>query len=109
LISIEDRAGPNFKAKVATVDIFSDNIKVGSVFPEKRIYDSASPSMTEAGIDSNLFRDLFVALGEDLGGGIWSMHLQYKPLLRLIWLGPMIMMLGALCRLFLLKPFRRET
>jgi cytochrome c-type biogenesis protein CcmF len=65
--------------------------------------------MTEAGIDSNLFRDLFVALGEDLGGGIWSMHLQYKPLLKLIWLGPMIMMLGALCRLFLLKPFKRET
>ena len=108
LITIEDRTGPNFKARVATVDIFSDNVKVGSVFPEKRIYDSASPSMTEAGIDSNLFRDLFVALGEDLGGGIWSMHLQYKPLLRLIWLGPFIMMLGGLFRLFLLKPFSRE-
>ena len=108
LITIEDRTGPNFKARVATVDIFSDNVKVGSVFPEKRIYDSASPSMTEAGIDSNLFRDLFVALGEDLGGGVWSMHLQYKPLLRLIWLGPFIMMLGGLFRLFLLKPFSRE-
>ena len=108
LVTIEDRAGPNFKAKVATVDIFSDNKKIGTVFPEKRIYDSASPSMTEAGIDSNLFRDLFVALGEDLGGGIWSMHLQYKPLLRLIWLGPFIMMLGGLFRVFLLKPFSRE-
>ena len=108
LVTIEDRAGPNFKAKVATVDIFSDNKKIGTVFPEKRIYDSASPSMTEAGIDSNLFRDLFVALGEDLGGGIWSMHLQYKPLLRLIWLGPFIMMLGGFFRLFLLKPFSRE-
>ena len=108
LITIEDRVGPNFKAKVATVDIFSNNKKVGTVFPEKRIYDSAAPSMTEAGIDSNLFRDLFVALGEDLGGGVWSMHLQYKPLLRLIWLGPFIMILGGLFRLFLLKPFSRE-
>ncbi|HIK77672.1 MAG TPA: heme lyase CcmF/NrfE family subunit [Gammaproteobacteria bacterium] len=108
LITIEDRAGPNFKAKVATVDIFSNNKKVGTVFPEKRTYDSAAPSMTEAGIDSNLFRDLFVALGEDLGGGVWSMHLQFKPLLRLIWLGPFIMILGGLFRLFLLKPFSRE-
>ena len=91
-------------AKVAMVEIYSENQKIGTVFPEKRVYDTTSPSMTEAGIEANLFRDLFVALGEDLGGDIWSMHLQYKPLLRLIWLGPFIMILGGLVRLFLLKP-----
>ena len=68
------------------------------------IVKASGPSMTEAGIETNVFRDLFVALGEDLGGDIWSMHLQYKPLLRLIWLGPFIMILGGLVRLFLLKP-----
>jgi len=30
--------------------------------------------------------------------------LQYKPLLRLIWLGPFIMMLGGLFRIYLSKP-----
>ena len=104
LITINDRTGPNYMAKVAMVEIYSENQKIGTVFPEKRVYDTTSPSMTEAGIEANLFRDLFVALGEDLGGDIWSMHLQYKPLLRLIWLGPFIMILGGLVRLFLLKP-----
>ena len=104
LITINDRTGPNYTAKVAMVEIYSENQKIGTVFPEKRVYDTTSPSMTEAGIEANLFRDLFVALGEDLGGDIWSMHLQYKPLLRLIWLGPFIMILGGLVRLFLLKP-----
>ena len=60
--------------------------------------------MTEAGIESNLGRDLFVALGEDVGNQSWSLHLQYKPLLRLIWLGPFIMILGGLFRIYLSKP-----
>ena len=59
--------------------------------------------MTEAGIEANLFRDLFIAIGEDIGGGSWSMHLQYKPLLRLIWYGPIVMMMGGLIRVFLSK------
>ena len=64
-------------------------------------------SMTEAGIESNLRRDLFVALGEELGGNSWSLHLQYKPLLRLIWLGPLIMIIGGLVRIYLTKPLTK--
>jgi cytochrome c-type biogenesis protein CcmF len=52
--------------------------------------------MTEAGIHVNFARDLFVALGEDLGQGRWSMRVQYKPLLRYIWLGALFMALGGL-------------
>ncbi|HJN01078.1 MAG TPA: cytochrome c-type biogenesis CcmF C-terminal domain-containing protein, partial [Gammaproteobacteria bacterium] len=76
---------------------------VETVYPEKRVYDTSSMPMTEAGIEANLFRDLFIAVGEDIGGGSWSMHLQYKPLLRLIWYGPIIMILGGLIRVFLGK------
>jgi cytochrome c-type biogenesis protein CcmF len=52
--------------------------------------------MTEAGIRASLKRDLFVALGEDLGAGKWSMRVQYKPLIRNIWLGALLMAFGAL-------------
>jgi cytochrome c-type biogenesis protein CcmF len=41
-------------------------------------------------------RDLFVAMGEDLGDGAWSMRLQYKPMVRFIWLGALVMALGGL-------------
>ena len=86
-MEVNDNQGPNYDAKTATVEISLDGEEIATIYPEKRIYDKNSPSMTEAGIESNLRRDLFVALGEELGGNSWSLHLQYKPLLRLIWLG----------------------
>ena len=52
--------------------------------------------MTEAGIQVTPARDLFVALGEDLGAGKWSMRVQYKPLIRYIWIGAAFMALGGL-------------
>ncbi|MEO0344887.1 MAG: cytochrome c-type biogenesis CcmF C-terminal domain-containing protein, partial [Pseudomonadota bacterium] len=50
----------------------------------------------EAGIDASLGRDLFVALGDPLGDNAWSVRIQYKPMIRLIWLGCIIMALGGL-------------
>jgi hypothetical protein len=51
--------------------------------------------MTEAAIHPRIRRDLFVALGEPLGQGAWSMRIQYKPFIRLIWLGALFMALAA--------------
>ena len=64
--------------------------------PEKRIYASqrAMP-MTEAAIDAGLFRDLYVALGEPVGGGAWALRIYYKPYIRWIWLGCIFMALGG--------------
>ena len=103
LTEIGKRNGPNYLAQFATIEITKDGKYIQTVYPEKRVYDSSSMAMTEAGIEANLFRDLFIAVGEDIGGGSWSMHLQYKPLLRLIWYGPIVMMLGGLIRVFLSK------
>ena len=47
--------------------------------------------MTEAAIDSGLGRDVFVALGEQLGDDAWSVRLQVKPLMRFFWLGALVM------------------
>ena len=69
---------------------------VATVYPEKRTYVVRSSPMTEAGIDAGWSRDLFVALGDDLGDDAWSVRLQYKPLVRLIWFGAIIMALGGL-------------
>ena len=40
-------------------------------------------------------RDLFVAMGEPLGNGSWSLRLQYKPLVRFIWLGALVIAIGG--------------
>jgi cytochrome c-type biogenesis protein CcmF len=52
--------------------------------------------MTEAAIDAGLFRDLYVALGEDLGKNAWSLRIYHKPFVRWLWLGALIMAAGGL-------------
>ncbi|MBW7930999.1 MAG: hypothetical protein H3C57_06795, partial [Gammaproteobacteria bacterium] len=92
--------GPNYDALQAEMEITRDGKPVAVLYPQKRLYHvrSASP-MTEAGIDARWNRDLFVALGEDLGNGAWSVRLQNKPLVRFIWLGALVMALGGLLAL----------
>ena len=51
--------------------------------------------MTEAAIDPGLFRDLYIAMGEPIGDGAWAIRLQYKPFIRWIWGGALIIGLGG--------------
>ncbi|KZY67330.1 hypothetical protein A3739_22050 [Oleiphilus sp. HI0067] len=51
--------------------------------------------MTEAGIDPGLLRDVYVAIGEELDGGAWAVRVQYKPLIRWIWLGAIFMFIAG--------------
>ena len=65
--------------------------------PEKRVYRVQQNPMTEAAIDAGFTRDLFVALGEQVGtDGAWAIRIYYKPFIRWIWLGSIIMSIGAL-------------
>ncbi len=68
------------------------------LFPEKRVYRVQQSPMTEAAIDAGFTRDLFIALGEPLGDdGAWAVRVYYKPFIRWIWLGAIIMAIGGLC------------
>ncbi len=53
--------------------------------------------MTEAAIDSNLWRDLYVSLGEPLAGepAQWTFRIYHKPFVLWIWLGAVLMVLGG--------------
>jgi len=93
---LEQVEGPNYTATQATVDISRDGEHVTTLSPQKRTYLVQRNPMTESAIDAGLTRDLYLALGEPVGGGSWSMRFQYKPLIRLIWLGCIIMAIGGL-------------
>ena len=88
--------GPNFSAWEGVIDIRHDGEFVGEVRPQKRQYLVQQNWMTEAGILANWNRDLFVALGDQLGNDVWSVRVQYKPMIRFIWLGALVMALGGL-------------
>jgi len=89
-------AGPNYDAIEGRVVIRKHDMLVDELTTQKRTFRAQHQPMTQAGISVGWSRDLFVALGEDLGAGKWSMRIQYKPLVRFIWLGALIMALGGL-------------
>jgi cytochrome c-type biogenesis protein CcmF len=76
--------------------ITRDGKEVATLHPQKRVYRVQKSPMTESGIEVDWNRDLFVAMGEDLGAGAWSVRVQYKPMVRFIWLGALVMALGGL-------------
>ena len=88
--------GANYQAIEGRVEIRKDGDLIGEVLPQKRQYIVQQNWMTEAGIDAGWNRDLFIALGDQLGNDTWSVRVQYKPMIRFIWLGAFIMALGGL-------------
>ncbi len=93
---LRNAQGPNFSAIEAVIDIRKDGDLIATVYPQKRQYLVQKSLMTEAGIHPGLDKDLFVALGDQLGNGAWSVRVQYKPMIRFIWLGALVMALGGL-------------
>jgi cytochrome c-type biogenesis protein CcmF len=88
--------GPNYSADVGHIDVYQNNQQVASMAAEKRFYPVQRNVMTEAGIDSGVSRDLFVALGEQLKNGDWSLRIYVKPFINWIWVGSFIMAFGGI-------------
>jgi cytochrome c-type biogenesis protein CcmF len=88
--------GPNYSAIEGAVEIRHDGNFVAEVRPQKRQYLVQTNWMTEAGIQVHWNKDLFVALGDQLGNNTWSVRIQYKPMIRFIWAGALVMALGGL-------------
>ena len=65
--------------------------------PQKRIYRVQSQPMTEAAIRTRPWGDLYVSMGEPVGGGqAWIVRVQVKPLVDWIWGGCLLMAFGGL-------------
>ncbi|VFS59257.1 Cytochrome c-type biogenesis protein CcmF [Leminorella grimontii] len=100
LVDVKLIDGPNYTADVGTLVVTKGDGQVATLTPEKRYYATTKMVMTEAAIDAGIGRDLYGALGENLGDGQWSVRLYYKPFMRWIWFGGLFMALGGiLCML----------
>jgi cytochrome c-type biogenesis protein CcmF len=96
LRGLQNVNGPNYQAIEGEVDVRRNGDFVTQLRPQKRTYLVQQSPMTEAGIDAGWNRDIFVALGDPLGNDAWSVRLQYKPMIRFIWLGAFVMALGGI-------------
>jgi cytochrome c-type biogenesis protein CcmF len=92
---IKNVKGPNYSAQQGQIEVYQDDAFVALLTPERRTYLVQTMGMTEAGIDGGLFRDVYVALGDPLPDGAWAVRVHYKPFVRWIWLGAILMGLGG--------------
>ncbi len=95
-VSAANVRGPNYNAVEALVEVTRHGRPVAILKPQKRHFWVQQTDNSHAAISVNWARDLFVALGEPLGANAWSMRIQYKPLVRYIWLGALVMAVGGL-------------
>lgn len=100
----EPLLGPNYTAERITLSVHKGAKEVARLMPERRHYSVRTMNMNEPGIAWGLFGDLYVVLGEKMGPDAYAMRLHYKPLVRWIWLGGMLMMAGGALRLLGRRP-----
>lgn len=104
--------GPNYEAEIGDVLLSKNGKALRTLHPEKRDYFSSDMPVTEAAIDANGLRHVYVSLGEPLGNGSWSVRVYFKPFVDWIWIGCILMALGGLLaisdRRYRLKRRRRQ-
>jgi cytochrome c-type biogenesis protein CcmF len=96
LVNISEVRGPNYVAARATVNVTREGRQVTVMHPEKRMYLVQKMPMTEAAIDTGVFRDLYVSMGEPVDDTSWIVRVQHKPLVDWIWGGCLLMALGGI-------------
>ena len=95
LNEVKQVEGPNYISTMADMDVTRGGRHIATMFPEKRIYPVAQMPTTEAAIDSNLFRDIYLVIGEQQSDGSWAVRSYVKPLAMWIWGGAILMALGG--------------
>lgn len=99
LDNVERSQGPNYVATTGYVTLFQDGKEIAQLRPEKRFYPVAQMPTTEAAIDYNLLRDVYVVIGDEQDTGGWVIRTYVKPLTNWIWIGCALMALGGLLSL----------
>ena len=96
---VSQAQGPNYTAQRGTFRVTRGGKLVAELFSEKRFFPVEGMPTTEAGIDTGLFRDLYLVLGDAAPDGGWTVRLYHNPLAFWIWGGAGLMGLAGLLSL----------
>ncbi|MGX1309369.1 cytochrome c-type biogenesis protein CcmF [Amorphus suaedae] len=95
---MEPELGPNYRQDVALMEAARGG-RVSNLRPAKRLYTARQMPTTEAAIHTSGLSQLYVSLGDLKDDGAIVVRAYNKPLVLLIWLGPVMMALGGLVSL----------
>ena len=100
LASVTPVQGPNYTGQQAQVIVTHEGKQVAVLYPQQRYFPVAEVEVAKTAIDAKVFRDLYVALGDKTGPHAYGMRIYFKPFVRWIWIGGLLMALGGICAVF---------
>ena len=100
LESLTPRQGSNYREMAANFSVLVDGRVVDTMSPSKRNFTTRSgASTTEAALLSRGASQLYISLGDIATDGSIAVRIYHKPLVLLIWLGPVFMAFGGMLSL----------
>jgi len=93
------REGPNYSDMVGIFTVRRGGAEIGRLEPARRVYVATGMPTTETGIRTQGFSQLYVSLGDAGSEGAMAVRAYHKPLVTLIWLGPLVMVIGGVVSL----------
>ncbi|WP_338698718.1 heme lyase CcmF/NrfE family subunit [Bradyrhizobium sp. 26S5] len=99
LDGVNARQGPNYREMVAQFTVTRDGDKVSVMTPSKRNFTTRGASTTEAALLTRGASQLYISLGDTSADGAIAVRIYHKPLVLMIWWGPVLMAFGGMLSL----------
>lgn len=99
LDDVTQQQGPNYREAVSHFTVMEDGKTIGVLTPSKRNFATRQMSTTEAALLTRGASQIYISLGDAHADGSVAVRIYHKPLVLLIWFGPVIMAFGGLLSL----------
>ena len=94
---INEIRGSNYVALQGNFLVYDEKKNIiTKLKPENRFYPTTNNFTTEVSIHTNLYRDLYIVLGEGNLNDGWVVRIYYNPLVIWIWIGSLIIFIGGI-------------
>jgi cytochrome c-type biogenesis protein CcmF len=91
--------GPNYREMAAKFSVLVDGRVIDTMTPSKRNFTTRSATTTESALLSRGASQLYISLGDIAADGSITVRIYHKPLVLLIWFGPVLMAFGGMLSL----------
>jgi cytochrome c-type biogenesis protein CcmF len=100
LENLTPHQGSNYREMAANFSVLVDGRVIATMSPSKRNFTTRSgASTTEAALLSRGASQLYISLGDIAPDGSIAVRIYHKPLVLLIWFGPVLMAFGGILSL----------
>ena len=92
---VTTRQGPNYRDLAAHFTVRRHGDFIGVMEPSKRSFPSRGTATSQTALMTRGVSQLYLSLGDPNADGSLAVRLYYKPLVLLIWFGPVVMVVGG--------------